>query len=81
MSSLNKGTIKYALISGLCFAFGMAAFDYLGRVDFNLLKFAFNLLFFGFFRLWSSKTVQGLLLVFSLPLPVQSSFFQDEDYT
>jgi len=50
MSSLNKGTIKYALISGLCFAFGMAAFDYLGRVDFNLLKFAFNLLLFGF--LW-----------------------------
>jgi hypothetical protein len=49
MSSLNKGTIKYALISGLCFAFGMAAFDYLGRVDFNLLKFAFNLLLFGFF--------------------------------
>ncbi len=49
MSKLNKETIKHGVYSGFFYALGMALFDYLGHQDFDLWKFIFGLLFFGFF--------------------------------
>ena len=49
MSKLNRKTIKYGFYSGVFYASGMALFDYLEYKDFNLWKFIFGFLFFGFF--------------------------------
>ncbi len=49
MNKLNRKTIKHGFYSGFFYAIGMALFDYLGHQDFNLWKFIFGLLFFGFF--------------------------------
>lgn len=44
-----KKRIIGGLISGLCFALIMAAFDYFDNNPFSLPKFLFYALFFGFF--------------------------------
>ena len=49
MSELNRQTLKYGFYNGIFFAIGMALFDYFGQDDFNIWKFIFNLVFFGFF--------------------------------
>ncbi len=49
MSKLNRKTIKHGFYSGFFYASAMALFDYLGHKDFNLWKFIFCFLFFGFF--------------------------------
>lgn len=49
MSKLIKETIKHGIYSGFFYASAMALFDYLGHQDFNLWKFIFGFLFFGFF--------------------------------
>ena len=49
MKSQTKAIIKGGLFGGIVYALGMAGFDYVDGVNFNVWKFIFNSSFFGIF--------------------------------